>query len=122
MAQASEQLDLPVEIYRTLEQIAQHRRMPPATVVERLLQQFQITENLRLLREEYQSLTDKALARTITNDEEERLEEICTQISAINRQSEQGRIVQQRNKKADKLIANAERLLETIRSQSKKNL
>ena len=118
MAQTVERLELTPHTYHILEQLAQARSTTPAKIVEDMVRQFQATESLASLRQEYQRLTEKALMRTISHAEEKRMDTICLQISALARQADQEQIREQRDRQADALIEKSEHLLDLARQQS----
>lgn len=118
LAQTGERLELTPRTYHILEQMAQARSTTPAQIVEDMVQQFQAMENLALLRQEYQRLTQKALMRTISRAEEKRIDAICVQLSALKQQTDQEQIREQRGRRADELIAKAETLLERVNQQA----
>jgi cell shape-determining protein MreC len=114
MVRAVEPLELPAATYQVLEQIARLHGTTPAGVVERLVQQFQLQENLPALRQEYQQLTDRELNRTITKEEEAHLEEICDQINAIEMQSEANLAWQSRTEEMNNLLQDLKHTLESF--------
>lgn len=114
MVQAVERLELPSATYRVLEQIAQRHGTTPAGAVEKLIQQFQFKENLIALRHEYQQLADKELSRTITSEEEARLEEVCDQINFIEMQSETNRIWQEQAEGMQTLLQELKSTLQAL--------
>lgn len=117
MTETLERLDVPTSTYRELEKIAQFQGVPLSRVLENLVRQFQFSDSLQTLRQEYQMLTDKALRRTITAVEDRRLERVSREISALERQTSQGQHWEQWNKRADELIERTERLLERANSE-----
>ena len=84
MVRTVEPLELPSATYQALEQIARFQGITPAGVVEKLVQQFQLRENLPALRLEYQRLADRELNRTITAEEEAHLEQISRLNPGLN--------------------------------------
>ena len=114
MIQTMERLELPADTYHALEQIARARSITPSELVEELIRQLQTMESLASLRQEYQRLTDKALMRTITRAEEKRLDAICDELNAANRQAKAERALEQTNGRADEFIAKSEALLERV--------
>ena len=120
MIQTVEQLELPAHTYYILEQMAQARSITLAEVIEDLVRQYQVLDSLSTLRQEYQQLTEKVLMRTVTREEEKRLDAIYLQMSVLNRQINQVHptVTKQREKKADELIAKSEHLLELAHQQS----
>ena len=114
MVGAVEHLELPSATYQALEQIARFQGLTPAGVVEKFVQQFQLRENLHALRQEYQHLADRELNRTITAEEEARLEEVCDQINAIEMQSEANRLWQEQADKMNALLSDLKHTLESF--------
>ena len=118
MTQTIERLELPTDTYHALEQIARARSVSPSELVTDLVRQFQAMENAAALREEYQRLTDKALTRRISREEEKRLDLICAEINAANRQSNAGYALEQTNRRAEELIAKSEALIALTKPQA----
>ena len=117
MIQTMARLELQADTYRALEQMAQARHLTPSEFITDLIREFQATENLAVLQEEYQRLTEKALMRTITQSEEKRIDAICVQMSALSRRMNKEYVKEQRDRKADELIEKSEHLLNLVHQQ-----
>lgn len=119
LAQAIEQVNLTFRTYHILEQMAQARSLTPSELLEDLVWHFQALENLAVLRREYQQLTDKALERTISPAEEKRMDAICVELNALNRDANKEHILEQRNRQADNLTAKSERLFDLAQQSTR---
>ena len=111
MTQTIEHLELSTEAYHTLEQIAQKQGVTLSRAIENLLQPFQTKERLDDLRQEYHRLVTKDLARTLTPEDEERIDVVCQQLNAYERQ-----FYPQREQRAKEIDARLERLEHLIQS------
>ena len=81
------------------------------------MEQYQHKQRLEVLNQEYQALTDKVLSRTITCAEEKRIDAICAEMNKLQRKSDLAKIYEQREKKADELIAKSAALLAQLRQE-----
>ena len=102
--QTQERLELPLTTYRAIEQIAQIQGVTLADAVGNLVRQFHRAENLTALRDEYQQLADKELARSITVEETARIEAVARQLSDIEMDSEANRIWEEQTEKMNLLL------------------
>jgi uncharacterized coiled-coil DUF342 family protein len=114
MMQTTERLELPTDTYRALEQIAAFQGMTLAAMLETWVQQYRTNQNLSALRREYQELTDKDLARTLTPKEEKRLVRICKELDDIEMQSESSRHWQQQADAIDARFDALERAISAL--------
>jgi predicted transcriptional regulator len=114
MTPTLESLQLPAPTYRALERIARVQGRTPADVVESFVQQFDEREHLAALRQEYRQLADKELARTITDEEKERIEWVAEQISDYEMQSPANRAWQQKAEEINTLIHDLRTTLEAF--------
>ena len=104
MIQTQERLELPLTTYRALEQIAQIQGVTPADAVGNLVRRFHRTESLTALREEYQQLASKELARALTPEEAARIEVVATQLGDIEMESEASRVWEEQAGKMNALL------------------
>lgn len=99
-----ERLELPMPVYRSLEQIAQIQGVSLADAVGNLVRQYHREDHVFELREEYQLLADKELLRRITEEESQRIEIVARQLSAIEMESKSSQIWEQQSSKMNALL------------------
>lgn len=87
MAQTMERLELPIETYHALEQMARFDGTALPVAVKRMVRE-RLSKQLRAFRREYQRLLGKEFAQTITDEEKQRMEIVGSHISTIEMQSE----------------------------------
>lgn len=111
MEQTLMRLELPSSTYHTLKQMARSEGMTTLHLIENRLQQYQQKKKLHTLRQQYQELIDKDLQRTLTEDEEQRLDSICAKLNAIEMRSASA---QHWKRQADAIDAQFEAIKRTI--------
>jgi hypothetical protein len=104
MMQTREHIELPLTTYRAIEQIAQIQGVTLADAVGNLVRQFHRAENLAALRDEYQQLANKELARSLTVEEAARIEAVARQLSDIEMESEASHIWEEQTEKMNVLL------------------
>ena len=112
--QALERLELPLTTYRAIKQIAQIQGVTLADAVGNLVRQFYRAENLAALRDEYQQLANKELARSITVEETASIEAVARQLSDIEMESEASRIWEEQTEKMNVLLQELKGTLKAI--------
>lgn len=112
-------MELPAATYQVLERVAHQRGDTPAAILEQLVQELDLKETLQSLRDEYQTLADTRLARTITAEERQRMKAVSKQLNHLESQTESGRIREQRLREGQAVLARGEKLLELVKQKAK---
>ena len=109
MIQTIERLELPTETYHALKQQAQERGCPMNEYLQRMLTQEKKRDELyEQLAEEYQRLIDKDLARTITAEENVRLENVVVRLNLMEELFDEQRFREQKAAAIDAKFAELE--------------
>ena len=97
MTSTIERLELPSEAYDVLQQRAQAKGCEPDEYLPRLLYREKKKDELfEQLEQEYQQLIDRDLARTMTEEESNRLETVIARLNLIEELSDNYRLREQR--------------------------
>ncbi len=109
MIQTIARLELPADTYHTLEQRAQEKGCLPDEYLHRMLTQEKKRDEVHeQLAEEYQRLIDKDLARTITAEENKRLETVIARLNLMEELSDDTRLREQKAAEIDAKFAELE--------------
>ncbi len=117
MTQTLERLELPLITYRALEQIARTQGITPADAVGNLVRQFHHAGSITILRDEYQQLAGKELARTLTVEEAARLETVAERLSDLEMASEMNPVWEAHRESVNELLQELKETLQTFPDQ-----
>jgi len=111
MVQALERLEVPLPTYHALEGIAKAQGSTPLKIIEGWIEQYEAQETRWSLRHEYQRLIEKDLNQSLTASEAQRLDAVCDELNALEKQSPNNAAWETQAEAIDTRLAQIHRLL-----------